>query len=150
MSLQSAPEATAALAEALVASKILGGLDTGRLAPGAPADLVAFDTETDSLDYMNAHLVGLSLAVADGEACYVPLAHEGGPNVPLQQARDWLALMLEDPGVPKVGHDLKHVAHALATARLPIAGFAFDLHLGSFLIQTVRSNHFHRRLCLQT
>jgi len=52
------------------------------------ASLVAFDTETDSLDYMKAHLVGLSLAVADGEACYVPLAHDypGAPDqLPLDE-----------------------------------------------------------------
>ena len=71
------------------------------------AKLVAFDTETNSLDYMNAEIVGLSLAVAPGDACYVPLAHDY-PGAPEQLARDEvlaaLKPWLEDETRQKVGH----------------------------------------------
>ncbi len=89
--------------------------------------VVAVDTETDSLDEMRAELVGVSLAVAPGEACYVPLGHvppEGDlfegqdtgdyTQIPLTEALDVLRPLLEDPAVLKVGHNLKFDAKVLA------------------------------------
>ena len=108
------------------------------------ADLVAFDTETDSLDYMNAHLVGLSLAVADGEACYVPLAHDypGAPDqLPLDEALAKLRPWLEDDGKKKVGHHLKYDAHILARYDIDLRGMAFDSMLESYVLDSTATRH---------
>jgi DNA polymerase-1 len=108
------------------------------------ADLVAFDTETDSLDYMNAHIVGLSLAVADGEACYVPLAHDY-PGAPDQLSRDEalakLRPWLEDEDKKKVGHHLKYDAHILARYEINLRGMAFDSMLESYVLNSVATRH---------
>lgn len=87
-----------------------------------------------------ASLIGLALAARDGSACYVPLAHEGGPNVPLAQVRDWIAPMLNDATCEKVAHDLKADLHTLAAHQLPFAGGSFDVHLGSFLCDPSRDH----------
>jgi DNA polymerase-1 len=108
------------------------------------ADLVAFDTETDSLDYMNAHLVGLSLAVADGEACYVPLAHDypGAPDqLPLDEALAKLRPWLEDDGKKKVGHHLKYDAHILARYDIDLRGMAYDSMLESYVLNSAATRH---------
>jgi DNA polymerase-1 len=87
-----------------------------------------------------ARLVGLALAARDGTAAYVPLAHENGPNLPLERAREWLAPALADPSVPKVGEDLKRDAHLLAGVGITLAGLQLDVHLGSFLCDPVRDH----------
>jgi len=87
-----------------------------------------------------AKLVGLALAARDGTACYLPLAHDSGPNLPLAKVREWLAPALADPTVPKVGHDLKTDCHVLAGAGLRLEGLAFDVHLGSFLCDPERDH----------
>ncbi|MDP4823192.1 MAG: DNA polymerase I, partial [Aestuariivirgaceae bacterium] len=78
---------------------------------------VAVDTETNSLDTMRADLVGVCLAVAPGEACYIPLAHRSGDGldfggaiaqVPFAQAIAALKPLLEDPSITKVGHNFKY------------------------------------------
>ena len=105
---------------------------------------MAFDTETDSLDYMNAHLVGLSLAVADGEACYVPLAHDypGAPDqLSLDEALAKLRPWLEDDGKKKVGHHLKYDAHILARYDIDLRGMAFDSMLESYVLNSVATRH---------
>ena len=80
--------------------------------------VVAFDTETSSLNAVRAELIGVSLAVAPGEACYVPLRHAAGtlleaetspgPQIPFDTALDLLKPLLEDPGVLKIGHNIKY------------------------------------------
>ncbi len=87
-----------------------------------------------------ASLVGLALAARDGTACYVPLAHESGPNVALEQLRAWLAPALADAQCEKVALDLKAVAHVLGSHQLGFAGGRFDLHLGSFLCDPAREH----------
>jgi len=87
-----------------------------------------------------ATLVGLALAARDGTCCYVPLAHAHGPNVPLERARGWLAPALADALVEKVGEDLKRDAHLLGAAGMPLGGLAFDVHLGSFLLDPQRDH----------
>ena len=81
------------------------------------ADLVAVDTETTSLNYMEAELVGISLAVEQGEAAYIPVAHDY-PGAPDQLDRDAvlaaLKPFLENPEKHKVGHHLKYDAHIFA------------------------------------
>jgi DNA polymerase-1 len=108
------------------------------------AKLVAFDTETNSLDYMNAEIVGFSLAVAEGDACYVPVAHDG-PGAPDQLPRDEvlakLKPWLEDGASKKVGHHLKYDAHILARYDIAMAGMAYDSMLESYVLNSVATRH---------
>ena len=108
------------------------------------ADLVAIDTETTSIDYMEAELVGISLAAESGVAAYVPLAHDY-PGAPVQLDRDAvLATMkgyLEDPGKKKVGHHLKYDAHIFARYGIRLAGMQFDSMLESYVLNSVATRH---------
>jgi DNA polymerase-1 len=108
------------------------------------AELVAFDTETTSLDYMSAEIVGLSLAVAEGDACYIPLAHDY-PGAPDQLPRDdvlaKLKPWLESDCKKKVGHHLKYDAHILARYDIRLAGMAYDSMLESYVLNSVATRH---------
>ena len=108
------------------------------------ARLVAFDTETTSLDYMSAELVGLSLAVEDGAACYIPVAHDY-PGAPDQLPRDEvlakLKPWLENERGKKVGHHLKYDAHILARYDIHLAGMAYDSMLESYVLNSVATRH---------
>ena len=114
------------------------------LARLAAAPLISFDTETDSLDYMRAQLVGVSFAVAAGEAAYVPLAHDY-PGAPVQLSRERvlaaLKPLLEDPSRPKLGHHLKFDAHILANYGIAIAGQRYDSMLESYVLNSVATRH---------
>ena len=99
----------------------------------------------DGPEPRNGRLVGLALAARDGTACYVPLAHDSGPNLPLAKVREWLAPALADPTVPKVGHGLKADCHLLEGAGLgldllDVRRQSFDVHLGSFLCDPERDH----------
>jgi DNA polymerase-1 len=89
-------------------------------------------------DARTAALAGIALAANDGTACYVPLAHDEGPCIPIARVREWLAPVLDDASVPKIGHDLKILAHVFAHHGLPLSGASFDLHLGSFVCDPER------------
>ncbi len=108
------------------------------------AELTAFDTETNSLDYMRAEIVGLSLATEVGEACYVPVAHDY-PAAPDQLPRDEvlakLKPFLEDAKHAKVGHHLKYDAHILARYDIALAGMRFDSMLESYVLNSVATRH---------
>jgi DNA polymerase-1 len=108
------------------------------------ADLVAFDSETTSLDYMQAEIVGLSLAVTPGEAVYIPVAHDY-PGAPQQLSRsevlDAMREFLEDPERRKVGHHLKYDAHVLARYDIALQGMAFDSMLESYVLNSVACRH---------
>jgi DNA polymerase-1 len=108
------------------------------------AELVAFDTETTSLDYMSAEIVGLSLAIAEGDACYIPLAHDY-PGAPDQLPRDdvlaKLKPWLENDRKKKVGHHLKYDAHILARYDICLAGMAYDSMLESYVLNSVATRH---------
>jgi len=108
------------------------------------ADLVAVDTETTSLDYMSAEVVGLSLSVAAGEAAYIPVAHDY-PGAPDQLSRDEvlekLRDFLESPDRKKVGHHLKYDAHVLARHGIEMKGLAFDSMLESYVLNSVATRH---------
>ncbi len=108
------------------------------------ADLVALDTETTSVNYMEAELVGISLAVEAGKAAYIPVAHDypGAPEqLPrdevLERLRDWL----EDEAHKKVGHHLKYDAHIFARYGIALAGMAFDTMLESYVLNSVATRH---------
>jgi DNA polymerase-1 len=114
------------------------------LAKLAAAPLICFDTETDSLDYMRAQLIGVSFAVASGEAAYVPLAHDY-PGAPAQLGRDRvlaaLKPLLENPEVPKLGHHLKFDSHILANYGIDLAGQRYDSMLESYVLNSVATRH---------
>jgi DNA polymerase-1 len=108
------------------------------------AKLVAFDTETNSLDYMNAEIVGLSLATRTGEACYVPVAHDypGAPDqLPRNEVLAKLKPWLENDDKKKVGHHLKYDAHILARYDIVLRGMAFDSMLESYVLNSVATRH---------
>ncbi|WP_456448292.1 DNA polymerase I, partial [Thiolapillus sp.] len=106
--------------------------------------LFAFDTETTSLDYMQAELVGLSFAVKAGEAAYVPVAHDY-PGAPVQLERDWvlaqLRPLLEDAGQAKLGQNLKYDMSILARYGIEMDGIAFDTMLESYVLDSTATRH---------
>ncbi len=108
------------------------------------ADLVAIDTETTSLDYMKAEIVGISVSVRSGEAAYIPVAHDypGAPEqLPRDQVLDKLKAYLEDPQSKKVGHHLKYDAHVFARHGIALAGMQYDSMLESYVLNSVASRH---------
>ncbi|WP_218353708.1 DNA polymerase I [Alteromonas lipotrueiana] len=108
------------------------------------AALIAFDTETTSLKYMEAELVGVSFCIAAGEAAYVPVAHDY-PDAPDQLDRDWvlsqLKPLLEDEKIKKVGQHLKYDKNVLANYDIHLAGIAFDTMLESYVLNSTASRH---------
>ena len=108
------------------------------------AELIAFDTETDSLDYMSANLVGVSFAVNAGEAAYVPIAHdyEGAPKqLSLEAVLKQLKPLLEDPDVSLVGQNLKYDANVLHKYGIELRGIAHDTMLQSYVLNSTGSRH---------
>jgi DNA polymerase-1 len=114
------------------------------LAKLTTAPLVSFDTETDSLNYMQARIVGLSFAVTPGEAAYVPLGHDYAGAPPQLDRDEVLAAMkpwLEDAGHFKLGHHLKYDTHVLANYGISIAGHRYDSMLESYVLNSVANRH---------
>ena len=108
------------------------------------AKLVAFDTETDSLNYMHARIVGLSFAVEPGEAAYVPLGHDypgAPPQLDRAQVLAALKPWLEDARRPKLGHHLKFDAHVLDNYGIALAGQMYDSMLESYVLNSVSTRH---------
>lgn len=107
------------------------------------AELVALDTETTSLDYMRAEIVGLSLAIELGKAAYIPLAHQY-PGAPDQLDREKvlkrLKPWLESPN-KKVGHHLKYDAHVFLNYQIHLNGIAHDSMLESFVLNSTATRH---------
>ena len=132
------------------------------IAAAAETGVVAFDTETDSLDSMQADLVGLSLSVRGGAACYVPLAHvasggdgdgeldlggDGGKaggdapkQIPRDRAVEMLKPMLEDPGILKVGHNIKYDMQVMARHGVEVAPID-DTMLLSYVLEGGAHGH---------
>jgi DNA polymerase-1 len=114
-------------------------LDKLKLAP-----LISFDAETDSMDYMRAQIVGVSFAVAAGQAAYVPLGHDyaGAPHQ-LDRAKVLAVLkpVLEDMTKAKLGHHLKFDAHVLANYGIALNGQRFDSMLESYVLNSVATRH---------
>ncbi|REL31396.1 DNA polymerase I [Thalassotalea euphylliae] len=108
------------------------------------APLFAFDTETTSIDYMQAELVGLSFSHEVGKAAYVPVAHDY-LDAPSQLSRDWvlaqLKPLLESDEHKKVGQNLKYDAHVLSHYDIDLAGIEFDTMLESYCYNSVASRH---------
>jgi DNA polymerase-1 len=118
----------------------------------AKTEIFAFDTETNSLDYMEAEIVGISFAVSPGEAAYVPLAHdyEGAPK---QLSRDAvlaaLRPLLEDRGRAKLGHNLKFDMSVLANHGIALNGIRFDTMLESYVLDSTATRHDMDSLALK-
>ena len=116
------------------------------------AEITAFDTETDSLDYMVANLIGLSFSVEEGEAAYVPVAHDY-LDAPEQLDRDWvleqLKPYLEDDSKAKVGQNLKYDASVLARYDIEMKGIKFDTMLESYVYNSVAGKHNMDSLALR-
>ncbi|WP_112480125.1 DNA polymerase I [Vibrio variabilis] len=116
------------------------------------ASVIAFDTETDSLDYMVANLIGLSFATEEGVAAYLPVAHDymGAPE---QLDRDWvleqLKPLLEDDNVVKVGQNLKYDASVIARYGIELKGIKYDTMLASYVYNSVGGKHDMDSLALR-
>jgi DNA polymerase-1 len=108
------------------------------------AELFAFDTETTSLDYSKAEIVGVSFAVTPGKAAYVPLAHDYA-GVPDQLNRteilEILRPLLENPDKAKLGQNLKYDAHVLANHGITLCGIAHDTMLESYVLNSTATKH---------
>jgi len=108
------------------------------------APLIAFDTETTSLDAMQADVVGISLSVQPGYACYIPLGHDY-PGAPAQLPRDQVLAALkpifEDPKRPKVGQHAKYDMNILSHYGIVVRGLAHDTMLESYVWNATATRH---------
>jgi DNA polymerase-1 len=108
------------------------------------AELFAFDTETTSLDYIEAEIVGVSFAIEAGAAAYLPLAHDY-EDAPTQLDRatvlEQLRPLLEDDNRKKVGQNLKYDANVLLNYGIQLRGIAFDTMLESYVFNSIASRH---------
>ena len=106
--------------------------------------LIAVDTETTSLDYMIADLVGISIAVEPGNAAYIPFGHDY-LGAPLQLSKEMvlnaLKPILENPQIKKVGQNLKYDMSVLAQQGIDLRGVAFDTMLESYVLDSVATRH---------
>jgi DNA polymerase-1 len=108
------------------------------------AELVAIDTETDSLDHMQARIVGISFATEPGRAAYVPLAHsyaDAPPQLPLDEVLARLKPWLEDAGHAKLGQNIKYDLHVFANAGITVQGYTQDTMLESYVIEAHRTHN---------
>ncbi|HEY5646583.1 MAG TPA: DNA polymerase I [Pseudomonadales bacterium] len=108
------------------------------------AGTFALDTETTSLNYMDAELVGFSFCAAAGEAAYVPTGHNyvGAPKqLSLTKVLEALKPLLTDPHLKKVGQHLKYDLNVLARYGVEVAGIAYDTMLESYVLNSVASRH---------
>ncbi|ADD79122.1 PolA [Pantoea ananatis LMG 20103] len=108
------------------------------------SEVFAFDLETDGLDTLTANIVGLSFAVAPGEAAYLPVAHDY-LDAPEQLDRDavlaQLKPLLEDPDASKVGQNLKYDRGVLKNYDIELAGIKYDTMLESYILNSVVGKH---------
>ncbi|MGY5959159.1 DNA polymerase I [Kosakonia sp. BK9b] len=108
------------------------------------APLFAFDTETDSLDNLNANLVGLSFAIEPGIAAYVPVAHDyldAPDQIARERVLELLKPLLEDEKAIKVGQNLKYDRGVLQNYGIELRGIAFDTMLESYTLDSVVGRH---------
>jgi DNA polymerase-1 len=101
------------------------------------ADIFAFDTETDGLNPMTAHLVGISLSPADGEAYYIPVGHNvlsTTPQLSLTEVVSALKPVFEDSNKPKIAHNGKFDMAALAEIGIDVADLSFDSMVAAYLL----------------
>ncbi|MBQ0757746.1 MAG: DNA polymerase I [Amphritea sp.] len=108
------------------------------------ADLFAFDTETDSLNYMEANLIGLSFSIEAGKAAYLPVAHDymGAPaQLDRKAVLEQLKPLLESDTHKKVGQHIKYDMNVLARYGIELKGVAFDTMLESYALNSTATRH---------
>jgi len=108
------------------------------------AELIAIDTETTSLNYMEAELVGLSFATEAGKAAYLPLAHDyldAPQQIDKTSALEKLRPILESDTPQKVGQNLKYDMSILANVGITLKGVRFDTMLESYVFNSIASRH---------
>jgi len=108
------------------------------------SELFAFDTETTSLRYMSAEVVGMSFAIEPGEAAYVPFGHDymGAPEqLDREKVLSQFKPLLEDPELKKVGQNLKYDKNVLANHDICLEGIAEDTMVESYVLNSVSSRH---------
>ena len=116
------------------------------------SDAFAFDTETTSVNYMKAELVGLSFAIEVGKAAYVPLTHDY-EDAPVQLDKDWvlaqLKPLLESTTIKKIGQNLKYDANVLSHYGIALQGIEFDTMIESYCYNSVATRHNMDALALK-
>ncbi|HMM74329.1 MAG TPA: DNA polymerase I [Gammaproteobacteria bacterium] len=116
------------------------------------APLFAFDTETTSLDYMEARIVGVSFCVTPGHAAYVPLAHDyldAPEQLDREEVLAALRPLLEDPRIGKIGHHAKYDRNVLLNHGIELDGIRYDTMLESYVLNSTATRHDLDSLALQ-
>ena len=106
----------------------------------AKAKVISFDTETTSTDEMQAEIVGISLAIKEGQGYYIPLGHLAGQNLPVEQVISALRGPMTDPKIPKVAHNAKYDYIMLARHGLTVAPLGFDTMIAEFVVDPSSRN----------
>jgi DNA polymerase-1 len=104
------------------------------------AKIISFDTETTSTEEMRADIVGISLAVNEGEGYYIPIGHNSGNNLPLKQVIEALIPPMTNPKIGKIAHNAKYDYIILAKAGLTVTPLTFDTMLAEFIIDPSSRN----------
>jgi len=104
------------------------------------AQVISFDTETTSTEEMRADIVGISLAIKEGEGYYIPVGHQAGTNLPLEQVLAALKEPLTDPKIGKIAHNAKYDYIVLAKHKLKVSPLTFDTMLAEFIIDPSSRN----------
>lgn len=100
----------------------------------------AVDTETTSLDVLDARLVGISLSIEDHHGWYIPIGHRAGTNLPREESLDLIKEILESERIQKTGHNLKYDFHIFANEGVALRGIADDTLIASYLTQPTRES----------
>ncbi len=116
------------------------------------AEIFAFDTETTSLNYMEANIVGVSFEITPGKAAYIPLTHDY-MDAPAQLNREnvlsQLKPILENPNIKKIGHNIKYDLEVLANHGIQLEGIAYDTMMESYILDSNSQNHDMDSLALK-
>lgn len=116
------------------------------------AEIIAVDTETTSLDYMRAKLVGISFAITSKKAVYIPFGHDY-VDAPKQLSKEFvlekLKPILENPNIKKIGQNIKYDIEVLANAGIQLQGIAYDTMLESYILDSSSNNHDMDSLALK-
>jgi DNA polymerase-1 len=122
------------------------------IASFSKASGLSFDTETTSLDPLQAELVGISFSVKPSTAYYIPIGHtypEAPPQLSRTHALALLGPLLEDPALPKIGQNLKYDLLVLRNAGISVRGITFDTMIASYLLNPSRTSHGLNAIALE-